>query len=83
MNNIHNGQEQPKRLTQAELRKRLIIDLDAAKGRLERSRERVTELEKNQPTAFFEIKKAKDIAAAANAIVQLYAGQVEVIRNLE
>lgn len=58
-------------------RKQLIIDLKSAQGRLDRSQERLKDIETSTPTAFFEIKRAKDVVSAARAIVELYADEVK------
>lgn len=61
----------------AEQKRKLIVDLKAAQGRLDRSQERLKELETNSPTAFFEIKRAKDVVSAARAIVELYDAELK------
>lgn len=80
MNNTqeaNNGQGAVLNPRPAELRRKLIIDLKSAQGRFDRSQERLKELETKTPTAFFEIKRAKDVVSAARAIVELYDAELK------
>lgn len=77
----HNGQA--KALPEAQRRLQLIVDLKQAQGRLDRSQERLKELETSQPTAFFEIRRAKDVVSAARAIVDLYALEVKKLEEAQ
>lgn len=80
MNSTQNGQvPNPAPLKPAVRRRQLIVDLKSAQGRLDRSQERLKEIETKTPTAFFEIKQAKDVVSAARAIVELYALEVDKI----
>lgn len=56
---------------------KLIIDLNSARARLKQVRENAAVLERTSPTAFAEIRMAKNIVSSAAGVVELYTKQLE------